>query len=317
MKTASLRTFIMAIACSLGNAAHADVTTVNSTGADIPYLEISQGTDACEVTTNGGPNTDVYGPATADKTFSKTWPNTGPNKQQICWRSSSSSAGITSAPWTYCIGDGNCNVDCESCNSTRAALTSRATATGSPPGGALFLQDNQSTTPTPPLTQTFGTFGEGRNFVTSHGPPVIPSVSYTRTLASWVDPFTLPHTRSACVKYASGSWPWGGGWKTCIGWATQFQWLHNTLYLNVSTRGLNLQSLQSEVNQCLAIATDIEAAALLLELLETAGVAAAQTTAQVATFEEILTDCLVTKFATDALKVSIPLPPTSQWSDWR
>ena len=28
--------------------------------------------------------------------------------------------------------------------------------------------------------------------------------------------------RLACVKWASGNWPWGGGWKTCIGHKAEF-----------------------------------------------------------------------------------------------
>lgn len=28
--------------------------------------------------------------------------------------------------------------------------------------------------------------------------------------------------RVKCVKWASGKWPWGGGWKTCIGHKTEF-----------------------------------------------------------------------------------------------
>jgi hypothetical protein len=314
VESATFRAFIVAIVYFIGPVAHADVTTVNKTGAAIPYLQISEGTDACEIMP-AGPNTEVYSPAPADQNFSMTWSNTGPNKQQICWRSSSTLAGITLAPWNYCVGDGPCPIDCDFCNVS--LISPRAATTGQQQVEGLFLQDNQSTAPRPPATSTFGTFGEGRNFFSGHGPIVIPATSYTKTLASWIDPFTMPHTRMGCVKWASGSWPWGGGWKTCIGWKTQFQWLHNTLYLKVSSRGLSFQSLQAEVNQCLAIATDIEAAALLIELLETVGVAAAQTTAQVASFTEILQDCLVAKFATDAISISIPLPPTSQWGDWQ
>lgn len=39
-------------------------------------------------------------------------------------------------------------------------------------------------------------------------------------VAQWGDPLTPPHTRTRCIGYASGTWPWGGGWKTCNQWAT-------------------------------------------------------------------------------------------------
>lgn len=31
-----------------------------------------------------------------------------------------------------------------------------------------------------------------------------------------------PETRTRCVNWATGDWPWGVSWKTCVGWATDF-----------------------------------------------------------------------------------------------
>jgi hypothetical protein len=73
--------------------------------------------------------------------------------------------------------------------------------------------------------------------------------------------------------------------------------------------------LQSGVNQCLSIATTVEAVALLFELAESLGLAAAQTAAQIATFDEVLNACLVAEFAADLF--TIPVTNTSQWGPWQ
>lgn len=50
-----------------------------------------------------------------------------------------------------------------------------------------------------------------------------------RKLAQFGNPLEV---RTTCVKWASGKWPWGGGWKTCIG--HKYEMLQHEIYLVVS-----------------------------------------------------------------------------------
>lgn len=60
-----------------------------------------------------------------------------------------------------------------------------------------------------------------------------PSISkgvWEKEIASWPDPFTVPHSRSECVKWA---YPWPGS-KICIGWKVQWQKMYGHLWLIVT-----------------------------------------------------------------------------------
>jgi hypothetical protein len=191
--------------------------------------------------------------------------------------------------------------------SLSASLICATPGVGQDVDGEILLND---TTPTddiiPPPAATFGPYGEGDAFVSSR-PSIDKAINvYNRVLARWRDPLTLPHTRSQCVKWASGNWPWGGGWKTCIGWKTQFQWLDNTLTLIISTEAFGLAEIQKASNDCLA--TGAVAAAL------TAYVTSSGATA-IATFKEVFVSCLAVKLPATTLKVDLPV--TSRWSNWQ
>lgn len=41
--------------------------------------------------------------------------------------------------------------------------------------------------------------------------------------------FNGPESRTECVQWASGNWPWGGGWKTCSG--HKYQFLNHEFFL--------------------------------------------------------------------------------------
>jgi hypothetical protein len=52
-------------------------------------------------------------------------------------------------------------------------------------------------------------------------------------IAQWGDPFTPPQTRTRCIRYATGKWPWGGEWKTCIEWATDIKTMQVAVFAKV------------------------------------------------------------------------------------
>lgn len=188
-----------------------------------------------------------------------------------------------------------------------ATGTIPANAQDEPLDGEIILNDTSPTDNViPPEPSTFGTYGEGDAFISSAPDLSAKTNSYSRVLAKWRDPLTIPHTRSACVKWASGNWPWGGGWKTCAGWKTQFQWLDNVMMLNVSTPDFSLKDIQQASNTCLA--TGAVAAALSAYVTGSGTVA-------VTTFKETLIACLSAQFTGAAITVDLPI--TSRWSSWQ
>ena len=75
-------------------------------------------------------------------------------------------------------------------------------------------------------------------------------------IAQWGDPFTAPQTRTRCVSYAWGSWPWGGGWKTCNGWATDVR----TMQVVVYAKTLGPDNLAKEAQSAVEAAVKVCAA---------------------------------------------------------
>jgi hypothetical protein len=183
---------------------------------------------------------------------------------------------------------------------------------GDIPDGQIILHDYGTTNaqPIPEAPGTVGPYGKGDLFITdvpvTKGTTLLNINPYQRTLASWRDPLTLPHSRASCVKWASGSWPWGGGWKTCIGWKTQLQWLENTatLRVEVDLPNVTVDQVRQATNDCLAIGTT----ASLVAAIYTGGLEAA------AAFSTALYGCLTARFSGAVIKVSTPI--TSHWGDW-
>ena len=53
-------------------------------------------------------------------------------------------------------------------------------------------------------------------------------------IAQWGDPLTPPQSRTSCIGYASGDWPWGGSWKTCNEWKTEWRHIEVEAFLVVN-----------------------------------------------------------------------------------
>lgn len=80
-----------------------------------------------------------------------------------------------------------------------------------------------------------------------------------RELGRWKDPFSLPHSRAECVKWASGDIPFDGSWKTCIGHKVQFRWIYNTAVLRVDV--IKPAVIREHVEECLRTAGVVSALA--------------------------------------------------------
>jgi hypothetical protein len=99
-----MRRWIFCSAAALcATTSHADITTINKTSLDLPKLEIRQGRGNCADMTN-----KVYPAAPAAKDFLRTWPNTGTNKDSICWSHTERAGQMVE--WVLCLNDGECQI---------------------------------------------------------------------------------------------------------------------------------------------------------------------------------------------------------------
>jgi hypothetical protein len=124
---------------------------------------------------------------------------------------------------------------------------------------------------------------------------------FTRKLARWKDPLTLPHSRMSCVKWAKGHIPFDGDYKICIGWKTQWQWMYVTAWLRVETG--EESDIGNAINSCLRDA----AIAAALAAIVTGGSAA------VGTFETVMKGCLASKLPK---LLHVAVWTDSRWGDW-
>ena len=130
----------------------------------------------------------------------------------------------------------------------------------------------------------------------------IPKASYyERVLAVWKDPFTLPHSRSECVKWASGHIPFDGDWKTCIGWAVQWQWMYDRAILTADAP--NVGDIEKAVQQCLGTAAVAAAAAAIVS----------GGTVAIGVFEGVMKGCLTTTLGSS---IGVHVRTESYWGDW-
>jgi len=85
-------------------------------------------------------------------------------------------------------------------------------------------------------------------------------------IAQWGDPLTPPQTRTRCVSEAWGKWPWGGEWRTCNGWATDYR----TMQVEVYMKGLGpadvsaaaKEVIENVVRTCVGLASVVAVNAL-------------------------------------------------------
>ena len=128
-------------------------------------------------------------------------------------------------------------------------------------------------------------------------------------IGEWGDPLTPPQSRTDCIGYASGKFPWGGGWKTCNQWATH--WRHMEVeYFLVLNGPLNLgEEMKNAALQCLVVA----AGAAGTTAAATSGAAAP---AAVAAAKVAFGACIATKGSDLVDKYSLSGDSRSHWTDW-
>lgn len=134
------------------------------------------------------------------------------------------------------------------------------------------------------------------------------STVFERNLGRWKDPFSLPHSRAECVKWASGDIPFDGSWKTCVGHKVQFRWIYNTAVLRVDV--IKPAVIRDHVEECLRGAGAVSA----LAGISTAFLGnpnAVQTA--IATFTTVMKVCLATKIP-DLANVAVDI--RSSRGDW-
>src|SRR5947207_851700 len=89
------------------SAARADITVFMNAWDMLPQAHITQGRAGnCEA------NRSVFGPASMAKGFRRTYPGTGSQGEDICWRRTADplfpNSGWTD--WNRCSSDGNCEI---------------------------------------------------------------------------------------------------------------------------------------------------------------------------------------------------------------
>jgi hypothetical protein len=125
-------------------------------------------------------------------------------------------------------------------------------------------------------------------------------------IGSWGDPLTLPQTRTTCVKEASGKWPWGEEWRTCVGWKTESRHMQVTGYFQVDGPKDLSASVRQAANDCAAVAGLTAFGAGIYS-----GGSGALPAAKIA-FE----GCISTKAGDVAKQFSISIPTEAGWTDW-
>ena len=150
------------------------------------------------------------------------------------------------------------------------------------------------------------------------------AAEYGQTLViEWPDPFTPPQTRTRCVSEARGDWPWGGEWKTCSGWATDFKFMHVQIYSKAIGPDALGQVAKAAVESIARTCSSKAGLGAVVALAGTpspelsARLAAAWTVA-VAIFNTCLAEqaasLAATGVATSALKLAFE--PRSHWTSW-
>ena len=113
---------------------------------------------------------------------------------------------------------------------------------------------------------------------------------YERVLFKTKDPTSPPHTREVCVK-----WCRVGPLKTCCGWKIQYRWLYVTCVIRVTTS--TPANIKDAVEDCLKQAAVVAAITAVIS----------GGTAAIAAAEAAMEACLLSKFGSNLLTVSIDL----------
>jgi hypothetical protein len=130
---------------------------------------------------------------------------------------------------------------------------------------------------------------------------------WAQNVANWQDPFTPPHSRAECVKWA---YPWPGS-KVCVGWKVQWQYMYGHLWIviTLATPG----DIAAAITAALRDATVAAALAAVVTAFTTDGAAAGAAAAS--TFEEVFESDLAARIAEKI--ISVDVQNRAAWGSWQ
>lgn len=129
---------------------------------------------------------------------------------------------------------------------------------------------------------------------------------FSQKLGEWADPTTPPQSETECNSWSSGDWPWGGGWKTCTGWATKWRHMEVEAFLDFTGPDNISDDARNAVSTCALVA----AAAAGIAAIATDGAAAA------AAAQPAFIACMKVKGVEELDKYSVTFRTAAGWTDW-
>jgi len=133
---------------------------------------------------------------------------------------------------------------------------------------------------------------------------------YRRHIGQWVDLLSW-QIRTECVKWAWGKWPWGGGWKTCVGHKYQRRHIIRDVYVSVRmSTPSDIDNIASSCIRTASIATVLESVG---KVLLTGGTSSFSEAFR--DFPTAFKECIEYKLKTPVLSVNIE-PVTRGWGNW-
>lgn len=125
-------------------------------------------------------------------------------------------------------------------------------------------------------------------------------------IGSWTDPLTPPQSRTECNSWARGDLPFGGEWKTCTGWKTEFRHMEVEAFLAVTGPDNIAEDAKNAAGVCILVGA--AAAGVVGAVTDGAGAAAAAQTA--------FGGCMDLKGVQELDKYAITFETDGGWSDW-
>lgn len=130
----------------------------------------------------------------------------------------------------------------------------------------------------------------------------------SQKIGHWSDPLTPVQSKTECIGYASGDWPWpaNGGWKTCNQWKTSFRHMEVEGYFDFEGPDNLGDDVKKAVSDCALVA--VAAGGVIGAITDGAGAVPAAQTAFLA--------CMKVKGIQELDKYSISYRSSAGWSDW-
>lgn len=128
----------------------------------------------------------------------------------------------------------------------------------------------------------------------------------SQKIGEWGDPLTPPQSETECSKWASGDLPFGGGWKTCVGWTTKWRHMEVEAFLDFDGPDDISDDAKNALGTCALVAA--AAGGVIGVATDGAATAAAAQTA--------FLGCMEAKGAQELDKYSVAFRTTSGWTDW-